>query len=30
MQDGDRLVAFEQKRGKLVRKDSIYIIRVDN
>jgi hypothetical protein len=30
MRDGDQLVAFEQKRGKLVRKDSIYLIRVDN
>jgi len=29
MRDGDRLAAFELKRGKLVRKDSIYLVRVD-
>ena len=29
MRDGDVLVPFEYKRGKLVRKDSIYLVKVD-
>jgi FlaG/FlaF family flagellin (archaellin) len=29
MRDGDRLVAFDRERGRLERKDSVYLIRVD-
>jgi len=29
MRDGDRLVPFEHKRGKMVQKDSVYLVRVD-
>ena len=30
MRDGDLLIPFEHKRGKLVRKESLYLKRVDN